>query len=291
MITAPVHAAAGQVTHLTKRLGDYQHPFQLQDVCLTIPTGLITGFVGPNGAGKTSTIKCLLGMLHPDAGEVTVLGRPAGTPSEEIGIVLDSPAYVGDWTAALVGRVVGRFYAGWDRARFAELCARFGIPGARKVKELSRGMGMKLQLAVALARETRLLVLDEPTSGLDPLARDDLLGLLQEYMLDDRNAVLFSTHITTDLERIADQVAIINDGRILHAEPKDDLLARYAIVRGGPSDLADRARPAIRGLRVHPHGFEGMVAVGDLPLFGRGVEATPPTLDELVIHLSRKDAA
>ncbi len=287
MITTPVSTAAAEAIHLHKRLGD----FQLQDVCLTVPTGLITGFVGPNGAGKTSTIKCLLGMLHPDAGEVTVLGHPAGTPSEEIGIVLDSPAYVGDWTVAQVGRIVGTFYASWERAQFAELCTRFGVPSDRKVKELSRGMGMKLQLAVALSRDTRLLVLDEPTSGLDPLARDDLLGLLQEYMLDERHAVLFSTHITTDLERVADQVAIINDGRILHAEPKDDLLARYAIVRGGPADLTDDARRVTRGLRVHPHGFEGLVSIDDLTPFGSGVEATPPSLDELVIHLSRKDAA
>lgn len=282
MITT-VSTAAAEALHLSKKLGD----FELRDVCLTVPTGLITGFVGPNGAGKTSTIKCLLGMLRPDAGELTVLGQPAGTPSEEIGIVLDSPAYVGDWRVTQVGRVVGRFYASWDPGRFAELCARFGIPGDRKVKELSRGMGMKLQLAVALARDTRLLVLDEPTSGLDPVARDDLLDLLQEYMLDERNAVLFSTHITTDLERIADQVAIINDGRILHAEPKDDLLTRYAIVRGGPADLTDEARRVIRGLRIHPHGFEGLVEAGELARFGRWVDAEPASLDELVVHLSR----
>ncbi|MEA5053729.1 MAG: ABC transporter ATP-binding protein [Propionicimonas sp.] len=286
-ISTAVPTAAAQLLHLDKRLGN----FRLQDVCLSVPTGLITGFVGPNGAGKTSTIKCLLGMLHPDAGEVTVLGRAAGTPTEEIGIVLDAPAYVGEWTVDQVSRVVGNFYTTWDQGRFAELCVRFAVPGARKVKELSRGMAMKLQLAVALSHDTRLLVLDEPTSGLDPLARDDLLSLLQEYLLDERNAALFSTHLTTDLERVADNVALINDGRILHAEPKDDLLARYAMVRGGPSDLPGESRRLIHGLHVHPYGFEGLVAVDDLQHFGRGVEATPPSLDELVIHLSRKDAA
>lgn len=283
-IGTPVATAAAQALHLDKRLGD----FQLQDVCLTVPTGLITGFVGPNGAGKTSTIKCLLGMLHPDAGEVSALGRPAGTPTEEIGIVLDSPAFVSAWTVDQVGSVVGGFYATWDAARFADLCLRFGVPRTRKVKELSRGMGMKLQLAVALSHDTRLLVMDEPTSGLDPLARDDLLDLLQEYMLDERNAVLFSTHITTDLERVADHVAVIVDGRIQHDESKDDLIARYALVRGGASDLPDAALPFVHGLRRHPTGFGGLVPTAELGLFGRGVEAVAPTLEELVVHLSRK---
>jgi ABC-2 type transport system ATP-binding protein len=130
--------------------------------------------------------------------------------------------------------------------------------------------------------------MDEPTSGLDPIARDDLLGILQDYMLDDRNAVLFSTHLTADLERVADFVAIINDGRLLHAEPKDDLLARYAMVRGGPSDLPAAAVAAIHGLRSHRTGFEGLVATGDLDRFGDRVEVAPASLDELVIHLSRK---
>lgn len=276
--------AAVQISHLNKRLGS----FRLQDVSLTIPTGYITGFVGPNGSGKTSTIKCLLGMLHPDAGRLTVRGRPAGTPSEEIGIVLDSPSLAGDWTVSQVGRAVGGFYRSWSTDRFSRLCAQFALPAATKVKELSRGMGMKLQVAVALAHDTRLLVMDEPTSGLDPIARDELLGILQEYMLDERNAVLFSTHLTADLEKVADFVTVINEGRILHSEAKDDLLARYAVVRGGPAELTDDARRVIRGLRVHPTGFEGLVDVADLAVLPAGVDAAPASLDELVIHLSRK---
>lgn len=280
----PVRAAAAEIRHLHKRLGE----FRLQDVSLTIPAGFITGFVGPNGAGKTSTIKCLLGMLRPDSGELSVLGRPVGTPTEEIGIVLDSPSLVGDWRVAEVGRAVGRFYSSWDPDRFAGWCERFALPATQKVKDLSRGMGMKLQIAVALSHDTRLLVMDEPTSGLDPIARDDLLGILQEYLLDERNAVLFSTHITADLERVADFVAIINEGRILHAEPKDELIARYAMVRGGSQDLPPEVRPAVWGLRRHANGFEGLVGVEDLARFRDGVEASPPTLDELVIHLSRR---
>ena len=280
----PVRTAAVEISHLHKQLGE----FRLQDVSLTVPTGLITGFVGPNGAGKTSTIKCLLGMLHPDSGDVRVLGRPAGTPTEEIGIVLDSPSLIGDWRVAHVEAAVRRFYASWDPSRFADWCLRFALPRDRKVKDLSRGMGMKLQIAVALSHDTRLLVMDEPTSGLDPIARDDLLGILQEYLLDERNAVLFSTHITADLDRIADMVVIIDQGQILHADPKEELVARYAMVRGGPQDLPADARTVVRGLRTHSAGFEGLVLVDDLALFDEHVNATPPTLDELVIHLSRK---
>ncbi len=281
---APARTTAAQIRHLDKRLGS----FALKDVTLTIPTGYITGFVGPNGAGKTSTIKCLLGMLRPDAGDLTVLGRPAGTPSEEIGIVLDSPSLVGDWTARQVGRAVGGFYSTWDGSAYAAWCERFAIPATTKVKQLSRGMGMKLQLAIALSHRARLLVMDEPTSGLDPLARDDLLGILQEYMLDERNAVLFSTHITADLERVADYVAIINDGRILHAEAKDDLLSRYALVRGGPGDLTEDARRVLHGLRAFETGYEALVALDDLGLLPPDVDASTPSLDDLVIHLSRK---
>ncbi|MCW5954188.1 MAG: ATP-binding cassette domain-containing protein, partial [Propionibacteriaceae bacterium] len=183
---------------------------------------------------------------------------------------------------------IGRFHATWQPARFTQWCERFELPAKTRVKGLSRGMGMKLQIAIALSRDTRLLVMDEPTSGLDPLARDELLSILGEYMLDERNTVLFSTHITADLERVADQVAVIIDGRMVHAEPKDDLLARYAMVRGGPQDLPDQARPLVHGLRTHATGFEGMVAITDLAAFGDRVDMTPVTLDELVIHLSRK---
>lgn len=280
----PATTTGADIRNVSKRLGD----FRLHDISLPIPAGYITGFVGPNGAGKTSTIKCLLGMLHPDEGEVTVLGRPAGTPSDSIGIVLDTPAYVGDWRVRDVARAVARFYASWEASRFELSCERFSLPRDRKVKELSRGMAMKLQLAVALSHETRLLVLDEPTSGLDAGTRDDLLGILQEYMLDERNAVLFSTHITADLERVADYVAVIDDGRILHHDATTDLIARYALVHGGPADLTDRGRAAVRGLRTHPSGFEGLVDVDDLALFGPGVDASTPTLDEIVLALSRK---
>lgn len=284
MTQSPTQAPAVDIRHLDKRLGE----FRLRDINLTVPSGYITGFVGPNGAGKTSTIKCLLGMLLPDAGTVHVLGRPAGTPTEEIGIVLDSPSLIGEWTVAEVGRAIGRFYASWQPARYTEWCERFELPPNTKVKGLSRGMGMKLQIALALSHETRLLVMDEPTSGLDPLARDDLLSILGEYLLDERNSVLFSTHITADLERVADYVAVIVDGCILHAEPKDDLLARYVMVRGGPQDLSEQARSVVHGLRTHAGGFEGLVAVAELARFGDRVDMAPASLDELVIHLSRK---
>lgn len=273
---------AAEIRGLTKWLDG----FSLRDIDLTIPAGYITGFVGPNGAGKTSTIKCLLGMLHPDAGEVTVLGRPAGAPSDQVGVVLDSPSLVGDWTVAQTARALGRFYPSWDAAAFAGYCERFALPATAKVKNLSRGMGMKLQIALALSHDTRLLIMDEPTSGLDPVARDDLLELLQDYMLDERNAVLFSTHITTDLERVADFIVVIDGGRILHAEPRDDLLARYALVQGG--DLPADARPLALGLREAPTGYTCLAETDQLLAFGPQAVVSPASLDQIVLHLSRK---
>ena len=207
--------AAAEIAHLDKRLGS----FALRDVSLRIPTGYITGFVGPNGSGKTSTIKCLLGMLHPDAGRLTVLGQPAGTPSEAIGVVLDTPSLPGDWTVRQVGRAIGGFYRTWSPARFVELCGRFALPAATRVKDLSRGMGMKLQIAVPLSHETRLLVMDEPTSGLDPIAAGDFDVLIRTLQQTLGLTVFMITHDLDSLHAITNRVAVLADGKVVAIGP------------------------------------------------------------------------
>lgn len=250
--------------------------FALTGVDLDVPRGYVMGFVGANGAGKTTTIKAALGMVVPDAGTVQA-------PSmDRIGVVLDSPFYVREWRVAQVGRAVGPFYSRWSPDRFARLCREFGISERQRVRELSRGQGMKLMLAVALSHEAELLVLDEPTAGLDPAARDDLLDILADLMTDESHAVLLSTHITSDLERIADLVTVIDGGRIVASAERDDLLDGHVLVRGGPGDLPAHLRAHLRGLREHGAGFDALVAADDAAAFGPGVVVSRPSLHDLV---------
>lgn len=267
--------------------------FHLRDVGLELPSGYVMGFVGPNGAGKTTTIRCILGMLRPDAGEIEVLGRRLPTAvdlREEIGVVLDHTYLVEDWRLSDVERALRPLYARWDAATFHELLDTFALDRAHRVKELSRGQQMKLMIAVALSHRARLLVLDEPTSGLDPVARDELVGILGGFLADEGHSVLFSTHITTDLERVADYVTFINLGRIVASMPKDELLDAYRLVRGGPEDLRSTAAEVF-GLRRTDVGVEALVRTEDLGLLEGDLLVEVPDLDQIVVRIGTPAAS
>ncbi len=267
--------------------------FALHDVSFALPTGYVMGFVGPNGAGKTTTIRCLLGMVPVTAGRIEVLGEPGPLPPRlrpDVGVVLDHSFLVEDWRLTQVEAALRPFYDRWDPARYHDLVGGFGLPMSAKVKELSRGQSMKLAIAVALSHGARLLVLDEPTSGLDPVARDELVGILGDFLTDPGHSVLFSTHITTDLERVADYVTLIDGGRILRTAPKDELLDAYRLVRGGPDDL-EPGDPRLVGPRRTAVGVEALVATQDADDLGPNVLVEAPTLDEIVVHAcARTDA-
>lgn len=274
-----------EVRGVTRRLGN----FRLSEVDLVLPRGYVMGFVGPNGAGKTTTIKAVLGMIHPEAGTVRVLGRPAIDPGlrSRIGFVADQPFLVPEWRAPDAAAALAPFYPRWDGGRFDELTRRFEVPRDTKVKDLSRGQGTKLMLALALAHDPELLVLDEPTSGLDPLAREDLLDVLREFMLDERRSVLFSTHITSDLEKIADHVEVICAGRVTFAGTRDEMVEQYAVVRGGPDTLTPQAAAAVLGRREGLASFEGLIWMRDSALFGPDTVIEPATIEDVVTHLGR----
>ncbi|HBX82231.1 MAG: ABC transporter ATP-binding protein [Propionibacteriaceae bacterium] len=254
------------------------------DLSLTVPRGYVMGFVGANGSGKTTTIKCALGLVRPDAGTVTL------APKSVIGVVLDQPSYVADWTVATTGRLLSRFYPSWDADRFAALTDGAGVPSKRRIKELSRGMGMKLQLAVALSHGAEFLILDEPTSGLDPFARDQLLEGLAEFMTDENHSVLFSTHITSDLDKIADYVTVIDAGRVVTSSTLDDLVESYRLASGGPDDLPLDLSGLVIGLRRHRTGWDGLVATDDAASLGRHVQLEEPTLDDIVVRIAKERA-
>lgn len=270
--------------HVTVPVGG----FALQDVSLALPTGYVMGLVGPNGAGKTTTIRTLIGMLRPSAGRVEVLGRTLPAPDalrQDLGVVLDRPSLVGEWRLRDVERALRPFYDRWDPHRYAALLAEFELDPAARVRALSRGMTMKLQIAVALSHDARLLLLDEPTSGLDPVARDELVGILGDYLVPEGRSVLFSTHITADLERIADHLTLLGGGRVLRTGTKEDLMDAYVLVRGGPGDLPADGLVPLLGARRTDVVVEALVAADDVPLLGPGVVVERPTLDQLVVHL------
>lgn len=268
--------------------------FRLGPLDLTIPVGYVTGLVGANGAGKTTLLKLLLGLQQADSGAMTLLGEPVSeaTPAvrEELGVVFDAPFVPPDWTVGKTARATAPFYSRWDADLFATLVERFRLTPKATVKSLSRGEGTKLMLALALAHHPRMLLLDEPTSGLDPATRRDLLDLFAEFMAaDESHTILFSTHITSDLERIADHVRVLSLGRLVEAGTVDDVLERYAVVRGPRRALNDDNRSLIQGLHERADIFDGLIEASDTHGFGPEVVIDTATLDDIVVHLSTAD--
>jgi ABC-2 type transport system ATP-binding protein len=271
--------------------------FALRDVSFELPTGYVMGLIGANGAGKTTMIRCLLGMRGIETGEIELLGHRVPGPAalrQDIGVVLDHIYLVGDWRLSEVERTLRPFYDRWDGVRYRQLLEEFGLDLRVKVKDLSRGMAMKLMIAVALSHRARLLVFDEPTSGLDPMARDELVGIIGDFLLDEGHSVLFSTHITADLDRIGDYVTLIRRGRIVRTGSKDEILDAYRVVRGGPDDLRDLVGVELIGVKRSSSGAQALVGTEEADLLGGSVLVEVPTLEEIAVHIglsSRKPAA
>ena len=269
--------------------------FSLKDVSFQVPTGYIMGFIGPNGAGKTTTIKSVLNMINFSSGNIKLLGVDsrdnAAFINDQIGVVMDAPFYVDDWTMKDVEKAVAPFYSRWDSAKYASLLDGFGIEKKKKVKELSRGMKVKLMMAVAFSHDAKLLILDEPTSGLDPVARDEICAMLADFVCDENKSVLFSTHITGDLEKIADYITFILDGRIVYSGPKEELLEKYALVKGGLSEISAEQKRLIMGLREHSTGFEGLVEMKKLSALPGSLLVEPASLEEIIIFMNKEGKA
>lgn len=219
--------------------------FTLSGITLGVPAGCVVGLVGGNGAGKTTTLRAALGTIQPDAGSIRLFGEEiVGAPEsrvaelkQDVGVVLDACLFPGDLTVAAVGRLVRAAYRAFDPALFASLIERFALPLGKQVKDLSRGMGMKLSLACALSHRPRLLVLDEATAGLDPIARDEVLDLLRGEMLAGDRGILLASHITSDLEKTADYIVCIDEGRVAFSCEKDAICDRAGIAQLRAADL------------------------------------------------------
>ena len=257
------------VTGLTKH---YDSGFTLDDVTFDLPSGYIMGLVGPNGAGKSTLIKLILNMTTRDAGRIEVLGLDAMADEErakeQLGVVLDSSYFIEYMTVDAVERTSSPMYPLWDHNLFDAYLRRFGLGRNKKIKDLSRGMQMKLMLAVALSHDAKLLILDEPTSGLDVLSRDELMDILSDYVADGGHSVIFSTHITADLERCADFLAYITNGMLYYSGPKDEFEDAFRLVKGGPDELTDSLQRAMAGIRTYATGFDALVRTQDIPHIG-----------------------
>jgi ABC-2 type transport system ATP-binding protein len=275
-----------EVQHAARRNGD----FQLQDISFSLEPGYITGLIGPNGAGKTTLIKALMNLNRLDKGEVRIFGslypRAEREIKRRIGFVYDESYFYSHLSVDETGKVLAGFYPTWKSELFLSYLRRFDIPSKRKVGELSKGMKTKFALAAALAHEPELLIMDEPTSGLDPVFRREVLALLSEYIQQESRSVLFSTHITADLDRIADYIVYLNQGRLHFAGSKEELMDTYRLVKGPNHSLTQEVRDHVLGLHETPVGFEGLVQMSEglEQRLGDEVKLSIPTLDDILVY-------
>ncbi len=265
--------------------------FRLHDITFTLPKGYIMGLIGPNGSGKTTTIKLILNMLKRTSGEVKILGFDNIIGEQEakrnLGVVFDSNYFSDEWKISQVEKSVSVFYENWNTQKFSETLEKFHIQPSKKVKELSKGMQMKLMLACAFSYDAKLLILDEPTSGLDPVSRDELLHILSEYIEDGEHSVLFSTHITGDLERAADYITYISYGELFFSGGKDEFIDSFRIVKGGCEELSTDLGKKMLGIRNFSTGFEALVKTEDLKQFAH-LNVEPATIDDIVVFTSKR---
>ena len=240
---------AVEVQGLTKRYPG----FTLDHVSFAVPSGSIVGFIGENGAGKSTTMKAVLNLIRRDEGSVRLLGREDGAEypeiKEQIGVVFDESYFPDNLKIRDVDRIMRSIFRSWESGKFLDYCRRFGLPEKKIVKTFSRGMKMKLSIAAALSHQTKLLIMDEATSGLDPVVRNEILDLFQEFVQEEDHTVFLSSHITSDIERIADYILLIHKGRILLFEDKDMLLYEYGVARCSREQAQKLDKALIVGVR------------------------------------------
>ncbi len=236
-----------------KGIGKKYAQFTLEDVSFTVPCGTVMGFIGENGAGKSTTIKAILGLMKPDSGGITVLGEDSAQLSaevkEKIGVVFDGLTFPNTLNAIQLDKIMAGIYKNWSSETFFSYIKRFELPLKKKFKTFSRGMEMRLGIAAALSHNPQLLVLDEPTSGLDPVMRSEILDIFLEFMQDENHSILLSSHITSDLEHIADYITFIHKGKIVFTEERNEMHDKYRILKCSEEQLAQIDKADIIGMR------------------------------------------
>ena len=270
-----------EINGLSKR---YQK-FALDNVTLNVPMGSVMGFIGANGAGKSTTIKGILGLYKRDGGEVKVFGEDSEKMSnetrEKIGVVFDTMPFPKNLTVTMLDKVFSGIYKSCDSEKFFAYITRFELPLKKKLSGFSRGMEMRLSIAAALSHNPSLLVLDEPTGGLDPVMRSEILDIFLEFMQDETHSILMSTHITSDLEHIADYICFINKGKIVFTEERNEMLEKYRIMKCTEEDLQQLDKADIIGMRKGRFCSEVLTMNADkYP----GMVADAPTIEEIMVY-------
>ncbi len=263
--------------------------FCLDNISLTLPSGCIMGLIGENGAGKSTTIKLILDMLHKDSGTITILGKDNGKDisltKEEVGVVMDEIGMPECLTAKQIGKVMKHTFRNWNEAEYARLLQKLSLPDNKPFKDFSRGMKMKLGIAVAMSHGAKLLLLDEPTSGLDPVVRDEVVDMFYDFTRDENHSILISSHIVSDLEKLCDYVAFLHKGKLLLCEEKDALLSEYGIIHCTVEQLSELDKEVIKYKKETPYGAEAIVPRGDAP---EGFKLSPISIEELFVFMVKE---
>lgn len=272
-----------EVKNLTKKYKG----FALENLNLALPQGCIMGLIGENGAGKSTTIKSLLGIVHADSGSIEVFGKePSADIKQDIGVVLDEVGLPQDFNVKEIQAVMRNTFANWQDDVFANYISKFKLPEKKAFKSFSKGMKMKLGIAIALSHDAKLLILDEPTSGLDPVVRDEIVDIFNDFTRDENHSILISSHIVSDLEKICDYIAFLHNGRLMLCEEKDRLLEQYGFINTTQEQINELDKSAIIGKKVNKWGIEALVDREKIP---HTFDTKPITIEELFVFMVKED--
>ncbi|WP_454053192.1 ABC transporter ATP-binding protein [Clostridium sp. Marseille-Q7071] len=275
-----------EIKDISKKYSD----FALDNVSFNLDRGYVMGFIGPNGAGKSTTIKLIMNLIRKGSGYIKVFGLDSVRDEKEIkertGFVYDNSYFYEDLTCESMKKIIAPFYKRWDEKLYKKYMDEFSLPRDKKIKELSKGMRMKYSIILALSHNAELIIMDEPTSGLDPVVRAEILDIFRDIIQDENKSLIFSSHITTDLEKIADYITFINNGKIVFSEEKDSIIESYGIVKGD-NDLLDRdIEKEFIGVKKNKFGFEALTSNKEKTkkIFGNKVIIERPTIDDIMVY-------
>lgn len=272
-----------EVKNLTKKYKG----FALENLNLALPQGCIMGLIGENGAGKSTTIKSLLGIIHADSGSIEILGKePSADIKQDIGVVLDEVGLPQDFNVKEIQAVMKNTFANWQDDVFVNYISKFKLPEKKAFKSFSKGMKMKLGIAIALSHDAKLLILDEPTSGLDPVVRDEIVDIFNDFTRDENHSILISSHIVSDLEKICDYIAFLHNGRLMLCEEKDRLLEQYGFINTTQEQINELDKSAVIGKKVNKWGIEALVDREKIP---HTFDTKPITIEELFVFMVKED--
>ena len=275
-----------EIKNLTKEYND----FKLDNISFDVKKGYIMGFIGPNGSGKTTTIKLIMNLIKKQSGQINIFGLDNEFHDKEIksriGFVYDECSYFDHLSVMKNAKVIAPFYKDWDNELFNSYIKRFNLNPKKKLSKLSKGMKTKFSLAVALSHNADLIIMDEPTAGLDPIFRRELLDILYDLIQDENKSIFFSTHITSDLDRIADYITFINKGKIVFSKSTDDINDNYRLIKGPNEWLTSLDTTLLIGVKKNRYGFEALTNSSDLLIsqFSDNLVIEKPSLEDIMIH-------